>query len=84
MNDVKRAENALRTGQPNLAMLYMTRALKERVITFPDHLWDQDGKDGCRSCEPHTIWQRDRVAHHLGEAERGIRLMTAVTGNAVL
>jgi hypothetical protein len=50
-----------------------------RKQKWPDHEWagDQYGHS-CAGCEEASPWYCDKIAHNLGEHERGLRLLAAV------
>jgi NAD-dependent dihydropyrimidine dehydrogenase PreA subunit len=48
-------------------------------VKWPDHAWagDEHGH-ACAKCEEACPWYCDKIAHTLGETERGLKLLDAI------
>lgn len=57
-----------------------TSPYTEPFMKFPDHEFTPDEYGhNCTGCAPDSSWKCDAVAHGLGEHERGLKLLEAVT-----
>lgn len=49
------------------------------AAVWPDHAFapDEHGHN-CAGCDPESAWKCDKVAHGLGEHDRGLKLLDAI------